>query len=48
MKNNINKILIDVVAPHQLENLEELQARFDVRKSFYKKAFTGTFRNALY
>ena len=39
IKNNINELIIDNVRPEQLENLEELQARFDARKSFYKKAF---------
>lgn len=43
LKNNINDLLLDGVRPDQLENLEELQARFDSRKSFYKKAYTGTF-----
>ena len=53
LKNNINDLLLDGVRPDQLENLEELQARYDARKSFYKKAFTGVFtwsngRSALY
>jgi len=43
LKNNINKLLIDGVRPDQLENLEELQARYDARQSFYKKANVGSF-----
>ena len=43
LKNNINKLLIDGVKPDQLENLEELQTRYDARQSFYKKAYVGTF-----
>ena len=46
--NNINKLIIDGVRPEQLENLEELQARYDARQSFYKKAYTGTYLNCLY
>lgn len=37
IKNNINKLLIDCTCPDQLENLEELQARFDSRQSFIKR-----------
>lgn len=48
IKNNINKLIIDSVRPDQLENLEELQARFDARQSFYKKAFVGTFNGCKY
>ena len=48
IKNNINDLLIDSTRPEQLENLEELQARFDSRQSFYKKAYVGTFLNCLY
>ena len=48
IKNNINELIIDSVRPEQLENLEELQARFDVRHSFYKKAFIGTFNGCKY
>lgn len=43
MENNINKLLIDTIEPYQLQDLEELQARFDSRQSFYKKAYIGTF-----
>ena len=45
--DNINKLIIDGVRPDQLENLEELQARYDARQSFYKKAYVGecTFAN---
>ena len=46
--NNINKLIIDGARPDQLENIEELQARYDTRKSFYKKAYTGEFLNCLY
>lgn len=48
IKNNINKLIIDSVRPDQLENLEELQARFDARQSFYKKAYVGFFNNCKY
>lgn len=48
IKNNINKLIIDSVRPDQLENLEELQARFDARQSFYKKAYIGTFNGCKY
>ena len=48
IKNNINKLIIDSVRPNQLENLEELHARFDARQSFYKKAFIGTFNGCTY
>ena len=48
IKNNINKLIIDNVRPDQLENLEELQARFDARQSFYKTAFVGTFNGCKY
>lgn len=41
--DNINKLIIDGVRPDQLENLEELQARYDARQSFYKKAYVGEF-----
>lgn len=43
VKNNINELIIDGVRPDQLENLEELQARYDSRQSFYGKAHTGTY-----
>lgn len=43
LKNNINKIILDSVRPEQLENLIELPAVYDSRKSFYKKAYIGTF-----
>lgn len=42
-KNNINKLIIDAIRPYQLENLEELVVIYDGRKSFYKKAYIGTF-----
>lgn len=42
VKNNINDLIIDSVRPDELENLEELQAHYDSRQSFYKKAYTGT------
>lgn len=48
VKNNINDLIIDSVKPDQLENLEELQARFDSRQSFYKKAYIGEFNNCIY
>ena len=48
VKNNINDLIIDSVRPEQLENLEELQVRFDARKSFYKKAYIGKYNNCLY
>jgi len=43
IKNNINELIIDGIKPEQLENLEELQALYDSRQSFYKKAHVGTF-----
>lgn len=43
LKNNINNLLVDCVSPDQLENLEELQAIYDARQSFYKKAYIGSF-----
>ena len=43
VKNNINDLIVDCIRPGQLENLKELEAHFDSRKSFYKKAYTGTF-----
>lgn len=43
LKNNINDLLIDGVRPDQLENLEELQAIYDARQNFYKKADIGYF-----
>lgn len=43
VKNNINELIIDGVKPEQLKNLKELQAHFDSRQSFYKKAYTGEF-----
>lgn len=43
LNNNINNLLIDGVKPNQLENLKELETRFDPRKSFYKKAYIGEF-----
>ena len=48
IKNNINELIIDCVRPEQLENLEELQTRFDKRNSFYKKAHIGQYKNCLY
>ena len=47
LKNNINELMVDCIEPWQLENLEELQTRYDSRKSFYKKAYIGyyTFKN---
>ena len=49
IKNNINDLIIDSVRPNELENLEELQACYDSRQSFYKKAYIGyyTFKNGL-
>lgn len=44
VKNNINELIIDNVRPDQLENLKELQARYDSRQSFYKKAYVGTYK----
>ena len=46
--DNINKLIIDSVEPYQLRGIEELQARFDSRKSFYKKAYIGEFQNCIY
>ena len=46
--DNINKLIIDGVAPYQLQNLKELQACYDLRKDFYKKAYTGKYLNCLY
>lgn len=43
LKNNINNLLVDCVRPDQLENLEELQAIYDNRQSFYKKAYVGEY-----
>lgn len=43
LNNNINKIIIDTIRPNQLENLHELKPIFDNRKSFYKKAYVGTY-----
>lgn len=43
VKNNINELIIDGVRPDQLENLEELEAIYDSRASFYKKAHVGTY-----
>lgn len=43
LKNNINELLVDCVRPDQLEDLKELQAIYDNRKSFYKKANIGSF-----
>lgn len=48
INNNINKLIIDGTRPEQLANLEELQARFDSRKSFYKKAYIGEYLNCKY
>lgn len=48
IKNNINDLLIDCVKPEQLENMEELQALYDVRQSFYKKAYIGYYNNCKY
>lgn len=47
LKNNINDLLVDCVRPDQLENLEELQAIYDNRQSFYKKAYIGEYNNCL-
>lgn len=44
LNNNINKLIIDGVRPDQLENLEELQTRYDARQSFYKKAYVGEYK----
>lgn len=48
LKNNINDLLVDYIRPDQLEDLEELQAIYDNRQSFYKKAYVGeyTFKGA--
>ena len=43
IKNNINDLIIDSVRPEELKELKELQARYDSRKDFYKKAFTGVY-----
>lgn len=43
LKNNINNLLVDCVRPDQLKDLEELQAIYDNKKSFYKKANVGSF-----
>lgn len=43
LKNNINELIIDAIRPEQLENLKELKPIYDNVKSFYKKAFTGTY-----
>lgn len=43
LENNINKISIDSVSPAMLINLEALQARYDTRQSFYKKAYIGEY-----
>ena len=43
LKNNINDLLVDGVRPDQLEDLKELQAIYDNRQSFYKKANVGSF-----
>lgn len=43
IENNISDLFVDCVRPDQLENLEKLEAIFDGRKSFYKKAYTGDF-----
>ena len=43
LKNNINDLLIDNVRPDQLEDLKELQAKYDAKQSFYKKAYIGSF-----
>lgn len=43
IKNNINDLIIDVIQPAQLKDIEELQAIYDARQSFYKKAYTGYF-----
>lgn len=43
LKNNINDLLVDCIRPDQLKNLEELQARYDTRQSFYKKAYVGEY-----
>lgn len=43
VKNNINDLIIDSIRPDELQELEELQARYDSRKDFYKKAFTGVY-----
>lgn len=46
--DNINKLIIDSARPDQLENVEELQSRYDSRQDFYKKAYTGEYLNCLY
>lgn len=45
--NNINKLIIDSIAPYQLTDLKELETIYDKRQSFYKKAYIGryTFMN---
>lgn len=43
LKNNINDLLVDSVRPDQLENLKELQAIYDTKQSFYKKAHVGEY-----
>lgn len=48
VENNINKILLDGVCPVLLKNTKYLDVIFDARKSFYKKAYSGTWRDALY
>lgn len=46
--DNINRLIIDGVRPDQLENLEELQSRYDSKQDFYKKAYIGKYLNCLY
>jgi hypothetical protein len=43
VRNNINELIIDGVKPEQLENVEELKSIYDVRNSFYKKAYVGQY-----
>ena len=45
---NINKLIIDSVAPVQLKNVKYLQPVYDSRQSFYRKAYTGEFLNCQY
>lgn len=49
IKNNINELIIDSVEPYKLQDLKELQAHYDARQSFYKKAYVGyyTFKNGV-
>lgn len=46
--DNMNKLIIDGVRPDQLKNIKALQARYDSRDSFYKKAYVGEYMNCIY